>query len=157
MQAELEAAQARVAELEAELARRPQDEWRLAREAVERAHAAKADAKRAARAEVAEGVAKLKAENARLKSDPDNAAAERIKSLERQLKGERTKNNNMRNDLWRMRHFQSEHPLVLTKAELRTLRRGVQPDAKHNEHWLTEAAALVKSLISDKKIVEAGL
>ena len=141
-----------VADLEAEGAMRPEDQWTQFREAVTAAREAKANAKKLAHDEVSAELKALKAQVARLKSDPDNAAAERIAALERQLKGERTKNANLRMDAKILAH---ESVLVLSRAELATLRR-VRPDAEHNETALNEAEALINALIDEGRIVVEG-
>jgi hypothetical protein len=142
----------RVAELEVLLAMPGRKVWQLLCEAVAREKATKANAKKLARDELSAEFKALKAEVARLKSDPDNAAAERIAALERQLKGERTKNANLRIDAKILAH---KSALVLSKTELATLRR-VHPDAKDNETALNKAAALLNALIDEGRMVVEG-
>jgi len=144
---------ARVAELEVLLAMSGRKVWQLLCEAVAREKATKANAKKLARDELSAELKALKAEVACLKSDPDNAAAERIAALERQLKGERTKNANLRMDAKILAH---KSALVLSKAELATLRR-VHPDAKDNETALNKAAALLNALIDEGRMVVEGV
>ena len=161
----LEAAQARVAELEAELAMRPGDQWKQLKEAVVAARAAKADAEKQARAEVAEEMAALKAENARLKSDPQGAAAEQIAALNKQLKGARTQIKNLKVTIEHLIDPQTSllggprsKPLgTLSKAEMNTPGRGLHPDAKYNEAALNKAAALLNILIDEGRLVVGEL
>ncbi len=149
--------QARVRELEEVLATPHMFVHRRLREEIVANKATKAEAKKAARAEVMAKVAAevetLKAKLARFEAEPDAAYADRIKSLEAQLKAARTRIASLSVEL---RDANQSTALVLTKAELHTLRKALHPDTRHNEGALTKAAQLFNGLIDAKRIQFEG-
>ncbi len=149
--------QARVAELEVALAQPDhvvvRDLFARLKEHASTIKALRRDAKTQARAEVDAEVDALKAKIARFEAEPDAAYADRIKSLEAQLKAARTQAGSARAGERKLRESSA---LALTKAESRILRKALHPDTANNEEALTKAAQLLNGLIDSRRLLIDG-